>query len=907
MTLVAAPCPLPAAALSDPAVDAFNIRMGTQTFGPRYRFTTNTVLVETAEAIRGMGSDVIKFYLGKGLAGQYPGLSVPSSATNLATLAQHEPSCRRVLDMPFRHFLIWSYCFAATGDAGWSDGFSSGERQKEYNEIYAFARHLLTQYNNTGKSFYLGHWEGDWYLLPGYNTSVNPTPVAIQGMIDWLNTRQQAVDDALRDVPHTNVAVYHYTEANRVRDAMNNGPANNQRLVNKVLPYVTNIDFVSWSSYDGMDLATPELHATLDYLEAHLPTNKAAAISGRRVIVGEYGWGGSKTSVEQELPTRTYLRRLLPWSPRFILFWEMYDNENKAFWLIDSAGNRTPCYFLHQRLANHARLAVARFQERQGRLPGDAEFAALVTPALENPLPAPTPLAWSRPEVLSLTGTVATVTGTLTQGVYGDEEASVWVFWGTEDGGTVQSSWANAQPVGINRHFNPTPFVASLTNLVPGTNVFFRYYATNATGEAWATNSVRFDVTAIDPADFGSRLGLTLAGYTRGEPLEGFPVLVKLGGHVPGFDYRHFASPTGGDLRFANASGTVLVPHEVDEWNTNGTSWVWVRAPSLTGPDDALWAYWGNPRATNPPATSTNGAVWSEGFELVWHLKESAFPRADSTTRHPARGGGNPGTTAAGAVGRAVVFDGTSSYLNAGLVDLGEAFTLSAWIKPDSTANSIQAIWANKPGGSIPDGFAFFLNSWQTRDQRLLFETGDGVAGAVASTATNVVSSGAWHHVAAVVDRVAGFARLFVDGTERTATPTVLPGFATHASTFLGRFSDGLYTFKGPMDEVRIEQRARSADWLWASWMNVVSNADFVVQGSVARRAPILDCRVNGGAARLVWPAHAVGFDLWTATNLSPPATWLKVTNMATLTEAGWQLDLPVLEETESYYRLQAL
>jgi len=53
-----------AATLSDPDVDGYNVRVGTQTFAGLYQFTTNTLLVETAEAIRDLGSDIIKFYLG---------------------------------------------------------------------------------------------------------------------------------------------------------------------------------------------------------------------------------------------------------------------------------------------------------------------------------------------------------------------------------------------------------------------------------------------------------------------------------------------------------------------------------------------------------------------------------------------------------------------------------------------------------------------------------------------------------------------------------------------------------------------------------------------------------------------------------------------------------------------------
>jgi hypothetical protein len=46
---------LHASTLSTPAVDAYNVRLGTETFAALYKFTTNTALVETAEAATNMG------------------------------------------------------------------------------------------------------------------------------------------------------------------------------------------------------------------------------------------------------------------------------------------------------------------------------------------------------------------------------------------------------------------------------------------------------------------------------------------------------------------------------------------------------------------------------------------------------------------------------------------------------------------------------------------------------------------------------------------------------------------------------------------------------------------------------------------------------------------------------------
>ncbi|HWI57843.1 MAG TPA: hypothetical protein VNZ22_11500, partial [Bacillota bacterium] len=131
-------CLLPAAPLADPQVDRYNVRVGTQTFSGLYQFTTNTLLVETAQAIQDMGSDILKMYLASDFPKQYR-ITLPSNVTNLVTLARDEPSCRRVLDMPFRHIVAWAYPFA-----GWwpFDGYSATERANEYKEMYDLTRYL---------------------------------------------------------------------------------------------------------------------------------------------------------------------------------------------------------------------------------------------------------------------------------------------------------------------------------------------------------------------------------------------------------------------------------------------------------------------------------------------------------------------------------------------------------------------------------------------------------------------------------------------------------------------------------------------------------------------------------------------------------------------------------------------
>ena len=199
--------PHPLSAGSGPArlssAEAFNYILGTQSIGATYQFTEQPLLVETAQATLDLGSNVLKLTLGRDyqrmvlkpspnaypetmqyLLNQgsdacttprirFPGASPEAPPANpairsLADLARLEPSYRKVFAMPFAYYLIWTYAFTPRW---WHKGFSSEDQDKEYREIYAFVVYLLKTFNGSGKTFFLGHWEGDWHLRPDLNTS----------------------------------------------------------------------------------------------------------------------------------------------------------------------------------------------------------------------------------------------------------------------------------------------------------------------------------------------------------------------------------------------------------------------------------------------------------------------------------------------------------------------------------------------------------------------------------------------------------------------------------------------------------------------------------------------------------------------------------------------------------------
>jgi len=352
-------------------LERYNWVLGTQTFAPNYKHTEETELVETAGRIRQMGSNLLKIALD---AGKFSDTK-EFKAASPTDLLKREPSFGQVLQMDFTYYLFWVY----TPGVHWQDGMSAEEKEREYACIKELAVWLLSSFSGTGKEFYLGHWEGDWYLVDRYDreqTIVSPT--RLQGMADWYNIRQKAVEDALKETPHHDVKLYQYAELNlvRMKEPMD-------RIVNRVLPYV-NVDYVSYSAYESLEAGSYEgvkslLERSLDTIANNLPRKEG--FNGRRVFIGEYGFPlrQTQTPAEQERRARWVMRIGLEWGCPFILYWQMYDNEKDAqgqlgFWMIDDKDEKQPVYETHERFYREMKEWVREFQADKKRLPTPEEY-----------------------------------------------------------------------------------------------------------------------------------------------------------------------------------------------------------------------------------------------------------------------------------------------------------------------------------------------------------------------------------------------------------------------------------------------------------------------------------------------------------------------------------------------------
>ena len=493
---------------------------------------------------------------------------------------------------------------------------------------------------------------------------------------------------------------------------------------------------------------------------------------------------------------------------------------------------------------------------------------------------------------------------------------TVTAYWGPTDGGTNPAAWATSTTA-----FNQTAGAVTLTatGLPATTNWYYRFYATNSGGSFWSPATASF-TTPTDTAGFGSRMRITASGYTANETLVNFPVLVKFSTNLPGFSYKQFSSPTGGDLRFTDASGANYLNYEVEQWNTNGTSFVWVELPQLSSANNSFWAVWGNPAATNPPASTTNGATWNPDYLAVWHLNQTptnAMQDATANNFDAACAANFPATNQVpGVSANGLLFK--TNWLNVAdnaalrLTNTGQ-FTLSAWVNLNSSSQGV--ILGKGQNGSTWHSWFLTVGSNAGVDtnsagrlcvgfrNQALYKS----SGCFQASQTSNVTLSNWVQVAGTYD--GNTLTLYVNGLANNSVTTNTAPYPNTTQLWIGSDLNRNYLL-GRLDEVRVEDLARSSNWIQASYLTVASNATFTSYATVSRTRPVLALGAGANQLSFTWPAGGVGYALYTTTNLASAGGWSLMTNTPVLVSSNgsmqWQISIPFGTNSASYYRLVA-
>lgn len=325
---------------------------------------------------------------------------------------------------------------------------------------------------------------------------------------------------------------------------------------------------------------------------------------------------------------------------------------------------------------------------------------------------------------------------------------------------------------------------------------------------AFLASLVAFTAQALPgptSATFDKGALFTVAGYAAGKPaLSGFPVLVRIAENSPsGFSYDDLQSKsTGDDIAFIDMSGGGL-PFEIDTWNPNGTSLIWVRLPSMTNGTEFVMC-WGSDKSGKAVCADNPFA----GYYGVWHMNTSS--PLDASGLGNAGTADGSATVAAGQFGNALSLPDTASYVSCGTnlpnAVLKDAFTVEAWINPD-----------NYSGNHCLFGKKQFI-SLRTGSQTKITVTTPGKKDHDL-TVSSLPTAGTWWHIALTFQKGSSKGcKIYVNGALAAEMDAGDINDQTNATEmWLGKNEWG-QNFKGLLDEIRLSAGIKDADCIAAGY-----------------------------------------------------------------------------------------
>ncbi|MEJ2113259.1 MAG: hypothetical protein P8X62_06070 [Flavobacteriaceae bacterium] len=369
-------------------LEDYNFVLGINSFPTKYQFTKDSKLLEQARQTRALGSNIFKTSITDRNLKDY-GFTKKDAGT-IMEVVKLMPDYDEVFKMDFKYYMFWVH--TATG-INWKKGINKNQEKILYNEMYDVAAYFLKKFNNTGKTFLLGNWEGDWLLLGNQKRHMTPPKEHVDNMTKWFQIRQRAIADAKKNIKHENVNLFYYIEVNLVLKGLEDKTC----ITRDILPKV-DVDLVSYSSYESSkkkDYKTNKefLTKTLNYIEGQLKPKEGLPFK-RRVFIGEYGGHAfddrPETNFRQFDNVKDIMQITLEEDLPFALYWQLYNNEyrddgaSKNMSLINEKGQKRPMYYLHQKYYKQVNAYLKAYKAKHGMYPEHEVFKMEALKVLEE-------------------------------------------------------------------------------------------------------------------------------------------------------------------------------------------------------------------------------------------------------------------------------------------------------------------------------------------------------------------------------------------------------------------------------------------------------------------------------------------------------------------------------------------
>jgi hypothetical protein len=372
---------------------------------------------------------------------------------------------------------------------------------------------------------------------------------------------------------------------------------------------------------------------------------------------------------------------------------------------------------------------------------------------------------------------------------------------------------------------------------------------------SWAFSGSLFILTTPDGANIAT-----------GPAETNFPLLLRF--NSANFPFSKAASD-GRDIRFTTATGTAL-SYQIEEWDSvNGRAAVWVRIPSITAnARQEIKMYWGK---TGVASESSGTAVFSaaNGYASVHHLGDTLADEIGTTTPT------NSGTTATnGLIGRARTFASGQG------IQCGEAinglpagsgpFSTGVWIRPSAFGKVLLGWGLESPGNKVVMNLV--------SPPRITLDCNFGAAD---MRGTAAIPSSEWSYVVHTFQTTG--TRLYVNGVLDDSNDGGVMNISTPCRFDIGGFlpTSSSFNFVGDMDEVRISNVARSANWVKLEYENqkplqtlvggiVRSGSNFSVKPTSVKMNELATTTLTaqaGGAQKVYWIYRTNGQETLLATD----------------------------------------
>ncbi len=371
-----------------------------------------------------------------------------------------------------------------------------------------------------------------------------------------------------------------------------------------------------------------------------------------------------------------------------------------------------------------------------------------------------------------------------------------------------------------------------------------------------------------DGGTWNYRQKLTIDGTKVTGNLTDFPVLIQITNAAnPLFSK---ALSNGYDILFTSNDGTTKLDHEIEKYDGfYGELVAWVKRSLSASTGIDMYMYYGNAAASNQ---ANPAGVWDANFKMVQHLNDDSATTTKDSTANSNNGtklaAGQPVETV-GKIGMAQSFNENgkiSTPLNTAFGD----FTVETWFKDASPVSAYERLLDK----SYTAGFWLgrnnaVANSWGGGIKENASDPeGDGGYGIFGT-----FSDGVWNHLVSV--RSGTTHLLYANGT--LVKQNIVSGTLLDPTPIaLGAWSDPgspQQKLSGTLDEVRISDTVRSADWIKTSYSNENDPSSFVSFGpeEIYEEPPLITIIFNAPVSTSEWKIDDTENIMGTISVSSPP------------------------------------